>query len=135
MAVKYTPTMGCVAPRGGGFPGFSSLRYEANHSLPSSARFKNVWPFTTLHLMPPYSLMAWCLYAQGQLYIYVGCQRSWDSVVGRLTMLWAGRCGVQIPAGMGEFFFYNISLSVQGPTQPPIKWVMGFFPRGKANGA
>jgi hypothetical protein len=57
------------------------------------------------------------------------------TVVGRVTILWAGQCGVHIPVGTGEFIFYNVSLSTLGPTWPPVKWVTRLFLRGKATGA
>jgi hypothetical protein len=43
---------------------------EADHSPPSSAKFKNAWSYT---YAPQYAFMAWCLVkkAQGQLYLYV----------------------------------------------------------------
>jgi hypothetical protein len=35
----------------------------------------------------------------------------------------AGRSGVRIPAGAGNFLFTTMSTSALGPSQPPIQWV------------
>jgi len=43
---------------------------------------------------------------------------------------WAGRCGVRIP--LKKTLFSKTSRPVLGPTQPPVQWVVGFFPGDKA---
>jgi len=47
---------------------------------------------------------------------------------------WAmdGWSGIQFPIGGSDFQFSKMSITVLGPTQPPIKWVMGLCPGGKA---
>jgi len=44
--------------------------------------------------------------------------------------------GVRIPAEVRDFsFFSKTSRSALGPTRPPVQWVLGFYPGGKAAGA
>ena len=45
-----------------------------------------------------------------------------------------GGLGVRVPVGTREFLFSKISRLALGPRKPPIDWVLGFFPGGKAVG-
>lgn len=56
----------------------------------------------------------------------------WDSSVGIVTRLWAGRSGVRIPAGAGYFSLLQKSTLTPNPTQPPIQPC--FFSEVKAEG-
>jgi len=60
-----------------------------------------------------------------------------DSSVNMETTLWAGRPGVQFPAGamMGSFLFATARRPILGSTWPPIQCVAGtLFTKRKAAG-
>jgi len=52
-----------------------------------------------------------------------------DSVVSIAAL--CGLDGLGIESWWGQDFFH-LSRMALGPTQPPIQWVPGFYPRGKA---
>jgi hypothetical protein len=60
------------------------------------------------------------------------CKRGRDSAVGIATRY--GLSGPGIDSRWGREFPHP-SRSDLGPTQPPIQWISGFFPGGKASGA
>ena len=62
--------------------------------------------------------------------IYSTFTKSNDSIICIVTRLWAGRTVVHIL--IGARIFSKLSILTLGLTQPPIQWVLGFFPRGKA---
>ena len=41
-----------------------------------------------------------------------------------------GSNGVRIPAGPRHYFLLHNKQPGSGPTEPPVKWLPGFFPRG-----
>jgi hypothetical protein len=49
--------------------------------------------------------------------------RTRDTVISIVTRLRAGRSGICVPAGTGDFSFHK-SIPALGPTQPPIHWVL-----------
>ena len=54
----------------------------------------------------------------------------WGSLIGTVTNLWAGWCGVRIPAGVREFsLFLETFWSAVGPTRPSLQWVSTFLSR------
>ena len=55
--------------------------------------------------------------------------------MGIVTLLRAGRSGVQIHGGTRGVFFFRPSRPALELTQSPINWVTGFFPGVKAPGA
>jgi hypothetical protein len=56
----------------------------------------------------------------------------WDSIVGIVTRYRLGGPGIESRCGRD---FPHLSRLALGPTQPPIQWVLGLFPRGEAVGA
>jgi len=56
----------------------------------------------------------------------------WESTVGIATRY--GLDGPGIESHWGRYFLRPSRLAL-GPTQPPIQWVPGLFPGGKAAGA
>jgi len=55
----------------------------------------------------------------------------WDSSVGIATCYRLDGPGIESCRGGGQIF----RTRPDRPTQPPMQWVLGFFPRGKAAGA
>jgi hypothetical protein len=61
------------------------------------------------------------------------CWRSRGSSVSSLTTDWTtGRSGFDPRQGQRIFPLTSVSWRALRPTQPPVRWVPGFFPRGKA---
>ena len=58
-----------------------------------------------------------------------------SSVVGVASRLRIGQHGVPIPVTARDFTFLRSSRPSVRATQPLIRWISGFFPRGKAAGA
>lgn len=58
----------------------------------------------------------------------------WSIIVGVVTRLGAGRSGVQIPVQASNFALLHHIQTGSGLTEPLIRWVLGFFPGGKATG-
>jgi hypothetical protein len=58
--------------------------------------------------------------------IYSIFTKSEDSIISIVTGLWAGQA-IQILAGAR--IFSRLSILTLGLTQPPLQWVLGFFPR------
>jgi hypothetical protein len=56
-------------------------------------------------------------------------------VVGIATRQQTGQAGVRILVGARGFSLFRTSRLALGPTQPPVRWVPGFFPQGKVPGA
>jgi hypothetical protein len=61
-----------------------------------------------------------------------GQEMGQDSAVGIVIRYGLDGPGIETWWG-GADFLYLPRLAL-GPTQPPVKWVPGFFPRGKAAG-
>ena len=80
----------------------------------------SIWPSTLVFRTNIY-IDSWLLWSRG-------------SVVLMVTSLRAGRFGVRIPVGEIEFLFCKTFRAALGPTQPSVKWVTWFVPRGKAAG-
>jgi hypothetical protein len=57
---------------------------------------------------------------------------SWSGVVDIMTRLQAERFRVRNPVGARDFLFSKISRPALGPTQPPVQWILGFFPGAEA---
>jgi hypothetical protein len=51
-----------------------------------------------------------------------------NSVGGMAARSQGGRNGVRIPAGPRHYFLLHNIQPGSGPTEPPVKWVPGFFP-------
>jgi hypothetical protein len=70
--------------------------------------------------------------------VTVSCTRTMrrDSSVSIVTSIWAGRPGFHSrhQQQQGVFLFPKSSRPTLGPTQPPIQWVLDFFPGSKAAG-
>ena len=49
-------------------------------------------------------------------------------------ILWYRRDGSRFESPQRQNFFYKMHRPVFGPSQPPVKWVPGFFPDGKTAG-
>jgi len=61
--------------------------------------------------------------------------RSRDRIVGRETTLLSGRSGVRISAVQKIFLFSERPRPALRSSQPPIQWLAGIIPRGKAVGS
>lgn len=57
-------------------------------------------------------------------------QGSWDRIVSTETRLYNGSCRVKIPVGAWDFSFPVTFGPALGPTQPSLKWVLGFLHEG-----
>jgi hypothetical protein len=47
-----------------------------------------------------------------------------------LNSCWSWTAGVRSPAGQEIFLYFTASRAYLGPTQPPIKWVLGVKRQG-----
>jgi hypothetical protein len=87
------PALGSTQPPIQWVPGALSLEVkrpgrETDHSLPSSAKFKNVWNYT---FTPQYDFMAWCLVKHRDNFtFYLLPLLSTVSVIKLKRMRWAG---------------------------------------------
>jgi len=61
--------------------------------------------------------------------------KSWDRIFSRETTLLPGRSGVRISAVQEIFLFPERSRPALRSSQPPIQWLAGFIPQGKAVGS
>jgi hypothetical protein len=95
------------------------------------------WPVRKLLDTPSYIKVLWnikqTVVHQEYLSVYIklfGRTRNRDSSVSTVTRLRHGRPGFNSRHGQRHFLFATASIPALGLTHPPIKWALGFFPRG-----
>jgi hypothetical protein len=89
-------------------------------------------PVSVLTEVPHSLLNINCIKMTETIYRSYTITRSRGSVIGIATRLRARRSGVRFPLEARDLFFSKTSRTARGPTQPPIQWVPGLFPRCKA---
>jgi hypothetical protein len=128
---------------GSSFPGGKTAGSEADHSPPSSAEVKNAWIYTST---PQYIFISWRLIKLRGNFTFKFTSISYEYntfsamcitlklnkvVVQRWATGWTiGVLGFDSRRELGIFLFTTASRTALWPTQPPIQWVQGLFPRG-----